>query len=127
MGPGRPPRARASGIFVAAEDALDQYFARHPDELLGRPVEAAVCNPENPMVLAAHLLCAAAERPLVDADRRHFGDAGMELAAALPDLLHRPAGLAYRGSDHPAAGVSLRSASAARSRSSRAVPARCSG
>ncbi len=101
-------RAAGLGVYVAAEDALDQYFARHPDELLGRPVEAAVCNPANPAVLSVHLLCAAAERPIVEADAEHFGPGVMQLAATLPELVRTREGFVYRGADHPSAGVSLR-------------------
>ncbi|MDX6553785.1 MAG: box helicase protein [Gaiellales bacterium] len=104
-------RGLGLGMLVAGEDQLDQYLARHPAELLERPAEAAVSNPANPAVLAGHLRCAAAELPLTDADREHFGDEGLELAETLPELVRMPAGLAYRGADHPAAGVSLRSSS----------------
>lgn len=51
-------------VLIAGEDALDQYFMRHPGELLKRPPEAAVVNPFNPDVLARHIVCAAAELPL---------------------------------------------------------------
>jgi DEAD/DEAH box helicase domain-containing protein len=98
-------------MLVAGEDQLDQYLANHPDELLARPAEAAVSNPGNPAVLAGHLRCAAAELPLTDADRIHFGDAGLALAESMSDLVRTPAGLAYRGTDHPAARMSLRSSS----------------
>jgi DEAD/DEAH box helicase domain-containing protein len=100
------------GIMVAGDDALDQYFARHADELLDRPVEAAVSNPQNPAVLAGHLLAAAAERPLTAADREHFGAGALELAASLPDLAPTRSGFVFRGLDHPAARISLRSAGA---------------
>ncbi len=106
-------RSAGLGIYVAAEDALDQYFARHPDQLLGRPVEAVVCNPYNPHVQSAHLLCAAAERPLTPADSEYFGDDALELAAGLVGIVRTPEGLAYRGSDHPSAGVSLRATGSA--------------
>jgi DEAD/DEAH box helicase domain-containing protein len=110
---GRAGRRRAGlGILVAGEDALDQYFARHPDRLLERPVEAAVANPANPTVRAAHLLAAAAERPLSAADARHFGADGLEQAAGLPELVRTSAGLAYRGADHPASRFSLRASGA---------------
>lgn len=52
-------------VLIAGEDALDQYFMRHPDELIKRKPEAAVVNPYNPEILAKHLECAAAELPLV--------------------------------------------------------------
>jgi len=51
-------------IMIAGEDALDQYFMRHPDELFKREPEAAVVNPNNPGILDKHMVCAAAELPL---------------------------------------------------------------
>ena len=104
-------RGLGLGMLVAGEDQLDQYFARHTAELLARAPEAAVSNPGNPAVQAGHLRCAAAELPLTAADAQHFGTAGMELAATLPELARTPAGLAYRGADHPSGRVALRSAS----------------
>jgi DEAD/DEAH box helicase domain-containing protein len=98
-------------MLVAGEDQLDQYLAQHPDELVARPAEAAVSNPANQAVLAGHLRCAAAELPLTEADREHFGAQGLELAERMPELVRTPAGLAYRGADHPAARISLRSSS----------------
>jgi DEAD/DEAH box helicase domain-containing protein len=104
-------RGLGLGMLVAGEDQLDQYLARNPGQLLERPAEAAVCNPANPIVLAGHLRCAAAELPLTAADAAHFGGGVMQLAATLPELMATPAGLAYRGDDHPAARISLRSSS----------------
>jgi DEAD/DEAH box helicase domain-containing protein len=104
-------RGLGLGVLVAGEDQLDQYLAQHPDELVARPAEAAVSNPANPVVLEGHLRCAAAELPITDADRAQFGDQGMELAERMTDLVRTPAGLAYRGADHPASRISLRSSS----------------
>ncbi|MCR5563193.1 MAG: DEAD/DEAH box helicase [Desulfovibrio sp.] len=63
---GRVGRARQESavIVVAGEDALDQYFARNPGDFFSRPPEKAVVNPDNPVILARHLECAAAEMPL---------------------------------------------------------------
>jgi DEAD/DEAH box helicase domain-containing protein len=55
-------------ILVGHEDALDQYFLRHPRDFFTRPVEPAVLNPENSAIAERHLLCAAAERPIPVAD-----------------------------------------------------------
>lgn len=67
---GRVGRARQESavIVVAGEDALDQYFARNPHDFFSRPPEKAVVNPENEVILARHLECAAAEWPLAAAD-----------------------------------------------------------
>jgi DEAD/DEAH box helicase domain-containing protein len=64
---GRVGRAgRPSGIFLVAQpDALDQYFLGHPDRFFERPLEAAVADPDNPKIVGPHLVCAAAEEPLV--------------------------------------------------------------
>ncbi len=51
-------------VLVAGEDALDQYFMRHPKEFFLRPPESAVLNPHNPVILKRHLECAAAELTL---------------------------------------------------------------
>src|SRR5262249_13923065 len=99
-------RGLGLGMLVAGQDQPDQYLAQHPQQLVERPAEAAVCNPANPAVLEGHLRCAAAELPLTEPDRDHFGDAGMALAESMPDLMRTPAGLAYRGADHPAARIS---------------------
>lgn len=54
----------AAVIMVAGEDALDQYFARNPEDFFRRKPEPAVLNPHNEVILARHLECAAAEAPL---------------------------------------------------------------
>ena len=54
-------RGRGLAVYVAGEDALDQFFCRHPDEFLDRAVEAAILEYENEPIHLAHLLCAAHE------------------------------------------------------------------
>jgi DEAD/DEAH box helicase domain-containing protein len=66
-------RGRGLAVYVAGEDALDQFFCRHPDEFLDRPVEAAILDHESPLIFAAHLLCAAHEAPLDPDDIEFFG------------------------------------------------------
>ena len=61
-------------VLVCGADALDQYYAAHPDELFSRTPEAAVVNPDNPVILDAHLRCAAHEADLTPDDRRWFGE-----------------------------------------------------
>ena len=51
-------------ILVALEDALDQYFMRHPAEFFGAPMEAAVLDTSNRPILKSHLRCAVAEKPV---------------------------------------------------------------
>jgi DEAD/DEAH box helicase domain-containing protein len=109
-------RGRGLAVYVAGEDALDQFFCRHPDDFLARPVEAAILDPESPEIYADHLLCAAHEAPLTEADAPILGPRWHEHAQALTAaglLRERATGFVpTRADDYPAARVSLRSASA---------------
>jgi DEAD/DEAH box helicase domain-containing protein len=104
-------RGHGLAILVASEDALDQYFMREPDALLGRRVEAAISDHANPRVLDGHVRAAAFEAPLDDTDRTILGDEALERAALLPELKLTGAGYVWGGRDYPAARVALRSAS----------------
>lgn len=72
---GRAGRSKDSALvtLIGGQDALDQYFMHHADELFTRPPEAAVINPDNPQVLDAHAACAAYELPLRMDDREYLG------------------------------------------------------
>jgi DEAD/DEAH box helicase domain-containing protein len=118
-------RGKGLAVYVAGEDALDQFFCRHPDEFLERPVEAAILDHESPQIHQAHLLCAAYEGPLEDGDSEFFGPRWEAHAEALVSagLLRKRTvkrspgdrgggGESYvlrRPGDYPAAKVSLRS------------------
>jgi DEAD/DEAH box helicase domain-containing protein len=54
----------AAMILIAGQDALDQYFMRHPQQFLKAEPEAAVINPYNPDICDQHLICAASELAL---------------------------------------------------------------
>ena len=60
-------------VLIAGEDALDQYFMRHPEDLVSREAEAAVINPYNPDIVSRHLICAAAELP-IKSDETHVAE-----------------------------------------------------
>jgi DEAD/DEAH box helicase domain-containing protein len=66
-------RGKGLAVYVAGEDALDQFFCRHPDEFLERAVEAAILDHESAQIHQAHLLCAAYEGPLEGSDAEFFG------------------------------------------------------
>src|SRR6059058_555868 len=102
-------RGHGLAMLVASEDALDQYFMREPETLLGRRVEAAILDHENHRVLDGHVRAAAFEAPLDDADREVLGDVALERAAQLPELKRTDAGYVWAGRDYPAARVPLRS------------------
>jgi DEAD/DEAH box helicase domain-containing protein len=111
-----PRRERGLALYVAGEDALDQFFARHPEELLERPVEAAILDHESPPIFRQHLLCAAHEGPLSHDDAEFLGprwEAHAEFLVSAGELRRRPAStyVLRRHGGYPAADVSLRSAS----------------
>ena len=66
-------RRRGLAVYVAGQDALDQFFCRHPEEFLERPVEAAILDHANEQIASRHLIAAAYELPLTDADDEVFG------------------------------------------------------
>jgi DEAD/DEAH box helicase domain-containing protein len=105
-------RGHGLAVLVASEDALDQYFMREPETLLGRRVEAAILDHANPRVLDGHVAAAAFEGPIDDSDRATLGDAALERAPHVPDLRATPRGWVYAGKDYPAAHTPLRSSTA---------------
>jgi DEAD/DEAH box helicase domain-containing protein len=113
---GRAGRTEKGGLamYVAGDDALDQFFCRHPEEFLERPVEAAILDHCSEQIYMNHLCVAAYEGPLEAADEATLGP-GMTTAA---DRLVAAGRLRKRGRRYhprdwqfPAAKLSLRSAS----------------
>jgi DEAD/DEAH box helicase domain-containing protein len=108
-------RSEGLALYIAGEDALDQFFCRHPEEFLGRPVEAAILDHENERIQLAHLLAAAYEAPLSDADAEVFGEGWRQRADTLVGIgeLRRGREGRYlpRSPRFPAGDISLRSAS----------------
>ena len=109
-------RGRGLAVYVAGEDALDQFFCRHPGEFINRPVEAAILDPHSPEIFAEHLLCAAHEAPLTDVDATILGPHWRSYAEELTEagfLRERATGFVpKRADEYPAARIALRSASA---------------
>jgi len=113
-------RQRSLAVLVAGEDALDQWFMAHPEELWSRPPEPAVANPANPFVFHPHLECAAFERALVPEDEEWWSPPGLPEAGfedAVRDLVRADTLMVRRGRAvptsrrNPAAHVGLRSGS----------------
>jgi DEAD/DEAH box helicase domain-containing protein len=122
-------RGRGLAVYVAGEDALDQFFCRHPDDFLERPVEAAILDHESSLIFRRHLLCAAHEGPLSGQDAEFLGprwEAHAEVLQSAGELRRRAGGVQSAGAagrvgpntyvpresgGYPAAEVSLRSAS----------------
>jgi DEAD/DEAH box helicase domain-containing protein len=94
---GRAGRAGgdAVAVLIARDDPLDTYLVHHPEALFGRPVEAAVLDPDNPHVLGPHLAAAASELPVTEADLELFGPGALAMLDELVAsglLRRRPAG-----------------------------------
>ena len=101
-------------MYVAGEDALDQFFCRHPTEFLERPVEQAILDHESEQIHGAHLAAAAYELPLTPEDAEVFGPRWEEHARRLVQegaLRERGGRYLPRGPGYPAARIALRSAS----------------
>lgn len=105
------------GVFIATDSPLDQFLVTHPRYLLDAPPEHGLVNPDNLLVLGAHLQAAAFE--LAFESEESFGGAGVDTTGALLDLF-RDDGLVHRtGSRYhwaadafPAEAISLRRAAA---------------
>ncbi len=101
----------AFAVMVAFADPLNQYFMRHPAAFFAKPHEHAVLDPDNPFILAGHLLCAAAELPLdIDRDRTFFGEGIAAVTAALEQqhlLTGTRRGLVYAGRGRATEAVGL--------------------
>ena len=102
-------RGQGLAVLIASEDALDQFFMREPEALLGRRVEATRLDHANPRILDPHVYAAAYEGPIRPADAETLGPEALERAAVLPELERTPAGFVWKGRDSPAARFSLRS------------------
>ncbi len=110
---GRAGRAgtESLAVLVAADDPLDTYLVHHPEAIFDAPVEASVADPANPHVLGPHLVTAAAELPLTEADKAWFGPQLPRLADALVAggmLRRRPSGWYWARPDRAADHVQLR-------------------
>ena len=108
-------RRRGLAVYVAGQDALDQFFCRHPEEFLGRPVEAAILDHANEQIAARHLIAAAYELPLSEEDDEVFGEGWRERAerlVAAGELRGVGGRLMPRRSEFVANRIPLRSASA---------------
>ncbi len=115
-------RSEGIALYIAGDDALDQFFCRHPDEFLSRPVEAAILDHTNERIQTAHVLAAAYEAPLGGSgeqpgadDDAILGERWRDRADALVGTgkLRRSRDHRYlpRGPGFPAGEISLRSAS----------------
>ncbi len=99
-------------VLIAQQDALDQYFMRHPQDFFRRGVERAIVDPDNEYVMRGHLECAAAEIPLETGekvfDRGTYGKLIEELKSRGRLLEDVDGGRLFAARHRPHKDVSLR-------------------
>ena len=106
-------RETGLALYVAGDDALDQFFCRHPDEFLDRPVEQAILDHESEEIHIQHLVAAAYELPLTADDADTLGprwELYAERLVAQGRLRERGGRYTPRTDEFPAGRISLRSA-----------------
>jgi len=62
-------RSGSVGVFVASSSPLDQFIVRHPEYFLGTDPEEGLIDPDNLLLLAAHLQAGLFELPFFDEER----------------------------------------------------------
>ncbi len=113
---GRAGRGTESSlaVLIAMDNPLDQYLMRDPNYILSGGHERMIIDQRNPYVLAGHLLCAAQELPLTDAEvEKHFGAKAWEVLGNLAEmgLVEYRGRWLWTGTRYPAGEVNIRSAS----------------
>jgi DEAD/DEAH box helicase domain-containing protein len=118
---GRAGRGEEESLAVLLTSAspIDQFLARNPDYFFSRSVESALINPDNLLILLAHLRCATFELPFRKNER--FGSVEADLHQEFLGLLLQD-GTIYQSGEkffwmadaYPAQEISLRSASTER-------------
>jgi DEAD/DEAH box helicase domain-containing protein len=74
---GRAGRKSGSiGVLVASSSPLDQFIVRHPEYFLGTDPEEGLIDPDNLLLLAAHLQAGLFELPFLDDERLGRAEVG---------------------------------------------------
>lgn len=107
----------ALAILVCTSDPLDQFLANHPEFILDKSPEQALVDPNNLLILLAHIRCAAFELPFIQGES--FGKLGSELTDEYLQFLenekqifHSKDKYFWMADQYPAQATSLRNASA---------------
>lgn len=99
------------GVLVASGDPLGQYVASNADYVFAQPIEAALINPDNPIVAAEHLKCAVFELPLEAEEQLALGahtPALLDAFEADGTLFRQGERVYWSSQAYPAEEVSLR-------------------
>ena len=105
-------KERSLALVVASSNPLDQYIVNNPEFFFQQPVENALINPDNLLILMSHIKCAAFELPF--SEEEDFGvETITEILSYLEEkgIVHHRGGKWYWMADrYPAEEISLRSA-----------------
>lgn len=103
-------------VLITSANPLDQFLAHHPEYFFGRSPEQALINPDNLLILLAHLRCSSFELPFQEGEA--FGDVDAPHLREFLEFLQEEGILRHTGNryfwladQYPAEKVSLRSAS----------------
>ena len=67
-------RSGSVGVFVASSSPLDQFIVRHPEYFLETDPEEGLIDPDNLLLLAAHLQAGLFELPFIDGEKLGAAD-----------------------------------------------------
>src|SRR5438477_11703180 len=67
-------RSGSVGVFVVSSSPLDQFIVRHPEYFLSAEPEEGLIDPNNLLLLAAHLQAGLFELPFVDGEKLGAAD-----------------------------------------------------
>ena len=103
-------------VLITSANPMDQYLSQHPEYFFDRSPEQALIDPDNLLILLAHIRCAAFELPFTLGET--FGSLDPQMLQAYLEYLANGGDLDARD-DHfywvadkyPAGDISLRSAS----------------
>jgi DEAD/DEAH box helicase domain-containing protein len=87
---------------------------KNPQDFFGRPHEQAIIDLHNQYISLGHIMCAASEIPLTEADKQFFPELFEESIEALEQqhlVRKTPRGWVYSGTARPSEVVSLESIS----------------
>ena len=105
--------SRSLAVLIASSSPLDKYIIDNPEFFFEKPVESALINPNNLLILMSHLKCAAFELPFTDDEDFGVETTG-EILSYLEDqriLRHKGGRWHWMADRYPAEDISLRSAS----------------
>lgn len=103
---GRAGRTKKTGlgIFIPRSNPLDRYFSAHIETLLAGAAEQVSFNSDYPILLAKHLLCAAAETGIPESKiEYYFGNSATKVVSVLMEqeqIFRGRNGLWTRGFPH---------------------------